>query len=53
MIIADDLNTDDGLMLLPRGFELSPAALAHIVDRFRDRLPERVKIRAGDASHQH
>jgi CheY-like chemotaxis protein len=51
MVLAEDLRTTDGLLLLPRGFELTRSSCVHIVDRFAHGLPERVKVHvAQDAS---
>jgi hypothetical protein len=44
MVLAEDLRTTDGLLLLPRGFELTRSSCVHIVERFRHCLPERVKV---------
>lgn len=44
MVLAEDLKTIDGLLLLPRGFELSRSSRQHIVTRFKDRLPKRIKV---------
>jgi hypothetical protein len=44
MVLAEDLKTTDGLLLLPRGFELTRSSCVHIVERFRHCLPERVKV---------
>jgi hypothetical protein len=44
MVLAEDLKTTDGLLLLPRGFEFSQSSRNHIVERFKHRLPERVKV---------
>jgi response regulator RpfG family c-di-GMP phosphodiesterase len=44
MVLAEDLTTTDGLLLLPRGFELSQSSREHIVNKFKDRLPERIKV---------
>lgn len=44
MVLAEDLRTTDGLLLLPRGFELTRSSREHIVTRFKDRLPERIKV---------
>lgn len=44
MVLAEDLRTTDGLLLLPRGFELTRSSCVHIVERFRHCLPDRVKV---------
>lgn len=44
MVLADDLHTTDGLLLLPRGFELSRSSLEHIINKFSDWLPQRIRI---------
>jgi response regulator RpfG family c-di-GMP phosphodiesterase len=44
MVLAEDLKTTDGLLLLPRGFELTRSSCVHIVERFRHCLPERVRV---------
>lgn len=44
MVLAEDLRTTDGLLLLPRGFDLTQSSCDHIVGRFRNSLPERVKV---------
>ncbi len=44
MVLAEDLRTTDGLLLLPRGFELTRSSCSHIVDRFAHCLPERVRV---------
>jgi response regulator RpfG family c-di-GMP phosphodiesterase len=51
MILAEDLKTTDGLLLLPRGFELTRSSREHIVKRFGAALPRRVEVYLGsDAS---
>jgi hypothetical protein len=52
MILAEDLKTIDGLLLLPRGFELSRSSRQHIVTRFKDRLPKRIKVHMPPDSRQ-
>lgn len=47
MVLAEDLKTTDGLLLLPRGFELTRSSCVHIVERFKHCLPERVKAYVG------
>lgn len=47
MVLAEDLKTTDGLLLLPRGFELTRSSCVHIVERFKHCLPERVKVHLG------
>jgi hypothetical protein len=49
MVLAEDLKTNDGVLLLPNGFELSNSALVHIIARFKNELPVRVKVRGGFA----
>lgn len=44
MVLAEDLRTTDGLLLLPRGFELTRSSCVHIVERFRHCLPDRVRV---------
>jgi len=44
MVLAEDLRTTDGLLLLPRGFELTRSSCVHIVERFKHCLPERIKV---------
>ena len=44
MVLAEDLKTTDGLLLLPRGFELTRSSCVHIVERFKHCLPERIKV---------
>jgi hypothetical protein len=44
MVLAEDLRTSDGLLLLPRGFELTPSSRKHIVNRFVASLPDRVEV---------
>lgn len=44
MVLAEDLRTTDGLLLLPRGFELTRSSCTHIVDRFAHGLPERIEV---------
>ena len=53
MVLAEDLKTTDGLLLLPRGFELTRSSCVHIVERFAHCLPERVRVHvAPDASNR-
>jgi CheY-like chemotaxis protein len=47
MVLAEDLKTTDGLLLLPRGFELTRSSCVHIVERFKHCLPERIKVHLG------
>jgi hypothetical protein len=53
MVLAQDLKTDDGLLILPRGFELGHSAREHIAN-FVDRLSAtRIKVAvSGDSSHK-
>lgn len=44
MVLAEDLKTKDGLLLLPRGFELTRSSREHILKRFARHLPERVRV---------
>lgn len=44
MVLAEDLRTTDGLLLLPRGFELTRSSCVHIVERFKHCLPERIRV---------
>ncbi len=44
MVLGEDLRTTDGVLLLPRGFELTRSSRQHIVTRFRHRLPARIKV---------
>jgi hypothetical protein len=46
MVLAEDLKTNDGVLLLPCGFEISNSALVHIIARFKNELPVRVKVRS-------
>lgn len=50
MVLAEDLLTSDGLLLLPRGFELSQSSREHIVNRFRHALPSTVRVRLDSGS---
>lgn len=52
MVLAEDLKTTDGLLLLPRGFELSRSSREHIVKRFKDRLPDRIKVHVAPEHEQ-
>lgn len=45
MVLAEELCTVDGLLLLPRGFELTRSSRDHIVCRFKDRLPRKIAVR--------
>jgi hypothetical protein len=44
MVLAEDLRTTDGLLLLPRGFELTRSSCVHIVERFKHILPDRIRV---------
>jgi response regulator RpfG family c-di-GMP phosphodiesterase len=51
MVLAEDLRTTDGLLLLPRGFELTKSSCVHIVERFRHCLPDRVRVHLSPELH--
>jgi CheY-like chemotaxis protein len=53
MVLAQDLKTDDGLLILPRGFELGHSAREHIAN-FVERLSAtRIKVAvSADSSHK-
>jgi FixJ family two-component response regulator len=44
MVLAEDLRTADGLLLLPRGFEITQSSREHIVNRFAASLPRHVEV---------
>lgn len=44
MVLAEDLNTTDGLLLLPRGFEITRNALDSLLQRFLKRLPAGIRV---------